>query len=247
MKPWLSGDLSGVDPRQELPRIRDAVFAAAHRGEDLAPLVGALAALDPSVCAELVAGPRAVAHPQAVAAALQVVSILEVECAPSGLYGRLVDLAPSLGPEVLAEAVRRHPRAGWLVALSQRSDPSPGRVHLEQTLGTACFAHACVMYASAGRLEGLVAFARATPRLEILAALYRGGCIEAALTVGANLVEADQTLAVVGALAALHGPDLSFLGEGLLTKIEDPGIRDHVKSTLLGVRQAEDSGTRRSG
>ncbi|MBW2256511.1 MAG: hypothetical protein JRI25_18210, partial [Deltaproteobacteria bacterium] len=135
MKPWLRGDLSGVDPRTEMRLLRDAVLAAAHRGEDLCPFWGALARLDPVACAELAAGPRAVPHRAAVEGALTVVEVLEEVVAPSGLYFRLADLAADAGPSILETAARRHPSADWVVRLSRKYDPVPGRIHLSVHAG----------------------------------------------------------------------------------------------------------------
>ena len=85
-----------------------------------------------------------------------------------------------------------------------------------------------------GVLEGLLVFPRERPSLEPLAALYRAGCLDAAVQVGAISMEEDEALPVVGALAALPGPDLSFLGEKLLTRPHDPGIRGRARVALCG-------------
>ena len=96
------------------------------------------------------------------------------------------------------------------------------------------FSRVCALYASAGVMEGLLEFSRASQGVRVLAALYRAGCIDPALSVGAAVLKADVEQPVVEALAALHGPDLSFLGQQLLTKVEDPGIREHVQVVLKG-------------
>lgn len=234
MKPWLAGDFSGVDVRRETARIRDTIFAAAHRGEDLTRLVRGLAEADARACAEVTVGPKAVAHPSVVKATLEVAPLLEGEVAPSGLYSRLADLGPSVVEHVLLMAARRHPVAGWWVHFSQRWDPCPGRTHLEETAASPHFEQVCVLYATAGIMSGLLEFSRANPDIRVVAALYRAGCVDSALSVAAVVLEEDEAQPVVGALAALHGPDLSFLGQQLLTKLDDSGIRERVQRVLMG-------------
>ena len=70
-------------------------------------MVTALAALDPVACAELCAGHKAIANASMVRAAIEVLDALEGVIAPSGLFARLVELCPELGPELLQAAAAR--------------------------------------------------------------------------------------------------------------------------------------------
>lgn len=128
-KAWLEGKLSGVEPRSELELLRQAAVEGLDRGEDLTPMVVALANLDPVACAELVAGPRAPAHPGLVRAALAAAAPLETVLPPAGLYRRLADLAPGILDEVIRAAGARHGEAPWIWRLSAGESP-PGRTAL---------------------------------------------------------------------------------------------------------------------
>lgn len=218
MKPWLEGDFTGVDLRAELQPVRDVLFAAAHRGEDVTALVKGVAEADPIACAELCVGPRAVAHPATVLASLEVLDELEQTVAASGLFARLADLAPTLGDRVLAAAVARHPASAWLVRMSARLDPRPGTVHLRALRGTEWFAPVCAMYARDGVTEGLIALTE-EGEIEPVLALYRAGrdwtdalCV---------LLEHHPSTAIVPWLAAVHGPDLRPLLEPLVDRVPE--------------------------
>jgi hypothetical protein len=218
-RPWLDGDLSGVDPRAELSLLRDAVHAAVLRGEPVDRLVAALAAVDPVACAELVAGARAVAHPGAVRAALGVAPILERVVAPAGLYHRLADLAPDAAADVLATAVARHGEAGWLAALCRRVEPVPGTAWLDATRGGPAFSAAVRRCAEAGLVDGLVAAAAVGDELEIVAALTRVGDLSGALDAGAAALRARPDAPVVEVIAAVRGPELGAVLRGLLDRL----------------------------
>ncbi|MFT7520691.1 MAG: hypothetical protein ACI9MC_002842 [Kiritimatiellia bacterium] len=124
MSIWLHGDLSGVNPRAELELLRGTVSDAVRDGHDLRAFWTGLAELDPVACAELAIGPRALNDPAAVRSVLCVAPVLETIMSASGLYSRLVALAPSEAGEIARHAAQRHPDASWLWRVG-RADPGP--------------------------------------------------------------------------------------------------------------------------
>ena len=141
MKPWLQGDFGELEPKKQMDSLRDLVQTAAHRGTDLHPFWLGLAHLDPIACAELAAGPKAVAHPAAVESALIIVETLERIIAPSGLYSRLLQLAPSCGPRLSEIAAGRHPSESWIWRLDV--GPMRGAEILKAHNGTPFFEQSC--------------------------------------------------------------------------------------------------------
>jgi len=228
VKPWLRGDLSGVDPRTEMGLLRDAVLVGAHRGEDLRPFWEGLARLDPVACAELAAGPRAVPHRAAVEGALSVVEVLERVVAPSGLYFRLADLAAEAGPLILETAARRHPAADWVVRLSRRYDPVPGRIHLSVHAGGPHFAAACDSCARGGLVEGLAAAGEETGSAHPAASLCRVGRIDACVEVAARTLDAHPAAPVVQWLAAVYGPEMGDLLQRIAVRLTHPDAVERV-------------------
>ncbi|MFT4622013.1 MAG: hypothetical protein ACI8PZ_000665 [Myxococcota bacterium] len=220
MRPWLDGDLAGLDVRADLPRLRDAALSAAHRGEDLRPLYRAIAEIDPVACAELAAGPRAVAHPVAVTGALAAADTLEQVIAPSGLYARLLELAPTLAGPVLVHVAHRHLEAAWVVPLFRRSDPAKGALHLEVAALLGRLEAVSRSYGQAGGSTALVTYASATGSVEPLAALWRAGRFPEAVEAGAAALSADPSAPVVEAAAALAGPDVRVFVEALLARVD---------------------------
>ncbi len=210
MMPWLRGDLSGIEPRTDLPRLRDAASAAAQRGEDLRPLYAALGALDPLACAELAAGSGAIAHPVAVTGALEASEVLETVMSPAGLYGRLIDLAPSLASAILVRVAHRHLLAPWFVRLARRADPQRGMLHLEVALDLGRLDEVAAAHAEAGHVVGLVHFSGRTGSVVPAAALWRAGNKGAALGAARAALDADPSAPIVPMLAALVGPGGRF-------------------------------------
>lgn len=201
----LHGDLAGFDPRRDLGPLLDAVRAAGDA--PLAPLVDALAAAHPLALAELACGPRSPGGAALVRAVLPHLASLEKALSPRGSYPRLVELAGEAAPEVLAAAARRHPAAGWLVALSRRVEgPRAGATHLLAARTHPAFAQVCHAHAEAGHREGLVEAAGATGRAEPAAALLPFD-EEAALRAAGAALDADPGCPVAAHLAAVWGPE----------------------------------------
>ena len=149
MKPWLEGDLSEVDARAELSALRDVVQSAAHRSIDLRPFWIGLAEHDPVACAELAAGPRAVGHPDAVKASLAASYALERVLAPSGLYSRLIALAPETVKDVIRIAAQRHPTEAWIWRLGRGEEATAGLTALQLHASSEFFDQSCRSAASA--------------------------------------------------------------------------------------------------
>lgn len=218
MKPWLRGDLTGVDVRGALDRLRDVVLAAAHRGDDLTLLWAALGAADPVACAELAAGPKAVPHPASVRGCLAAIDPLESVLAPSGLYSRLADLAPEMGPELLASAVKRHPLAGWLIRLARQFEDVPGTLILDGAQGPDC-EKAVDLIVEHGLEEALRDWTkRSASPLPAVAWLRRSDASRAA-EYAALAVEADCNSPVLAWLAAVVGPDVDDLAAGIEARL----------------------------
>ncbi|TNE86008.1 MAG: hypothetical protein EP330_24030 [Deltaproteobacteria bacterium] len=218
MKPWLRGDLTGVDPRADLERLRGAVLAAAHRGEDLGPFWQALGELDPVACAELAAGPKAVPHAVSVRGCISALPALEGVLAPSGLYTRLADLAPEVGPELLAAAVARHPEAGWLVRLSRRFESVPGASILAAARGPSQEA-AVQLAADQGLEEALRAWTRESGSPLPAVVWLRKGDLGRTAEYAAIAVEGRPDSPVLAWLAAVVGPDVDDLAEDIAARL----------------------------
>lgn len=228
MKPWLDGDLSGVDPSRDLEALRGVALAAAHREVSLDALYGALGLADPRILHELVAGPRAIAHPTSVRAALAAGSLLEGVVEPAGLYLRFAELSPDLGFEVLLTAARRHPTAEWVIRWSRQRDPVPGRVQLQAAAEVGRLAEACDALAGAGVCPGLLWLA-GQGTIEPIGAFYRAGMLNEALDAAAACLDASPSAPTVGALAALAGPGLPALLDQLLARVKSAVAADRVR------------------
>jgi hypothetical protein len=228
MKPWLEGDLGGVDPRADLDRLRDAVLGAAMRGEDSGPLFRALGRLDPRACADLAAGPRAVAHRAAVESAFAAADAIEQVLEPGGLYRRWVDLAPDSGAAILAFACRRHPLAEWAVRLSRQVDPVPGRIHLASAAEVGRLREACTLLAEAGQLDGLLDLARQGD-VEPIGALWRAHRRDEAIEAAAACLDAVPLSSAIPALAALAGPAIREVLRLLLVRVHTPAAAERVR------------------
>jgi hypothetical protein len=210
VRAWLVGDFSAVEPRAGLEAIKVCIEEAIERGEPIDPMVHGLAHRDPWACAELLVGPRAIAVPEGVRAALGVAEILEDVMQPSGLYRRFTELAPARGPEILGVAAHRHPEALWQLRLAQGLEPVAGTAALAATRGGPRFAPTCAALASAG-LERALVGAAAQGELEPMLALYRAGKRAGAVRAGAALLDAHPAAPLVPWLAAVHGPALGPL------------------------------------
>lgn len=215
MKPWLDGDLSGIDPVRDLEALRGVALAAAHRDVSLDAMYAAIGRTDPRVLHELAAGPRAIGHPASVRAALGAAALLESVVDPSGLYPRLAELAPDLGHEALFAAARRYPLAEWVTRWSRQRDPVPGRIQLRAAAEVGRLGEVCDALAVAGVTPGLLALA-SDGVVEPIGAFYRANRIDDALSAAAVCLDAVPSAPVVAALAALSGPGLAGLLQRLI-------------------------------
>ncbi|TVQ93821.1 MAG: hypothetical protein EA397_03455 [Deltaproteobacteria bacterium] len=205
MQRWLTGDLSGVDPRSELGLLRDVLGRACREGQPVAPLVHALAVLDPVACADLVAGPRALSEPSVIRAALGVAEHLEPILPASSLYRRFLTLAPSERALVQRAALLRHPEAVWAWTLRPGERPQ-GASALELALsdeGETAYGKAVAL----GLFEA-VAHRAGAGEQGALRALADGGepsVLGAAL---AGWLDAGHPGPVVAWIAAWWGPQI---------------------------------------
>ncbi|MCO4745550.1 MAG: hypothetical protein KC912_12230 [Proteobacteria bacterium] len=218
MKPWLRGDLTGVDPRGGLDRLRDVVLAAAHRGEDLSLLWSALGELDAVACAELAAGPKAVPHAQSVRGCIAALDALETVLAPSGLYTRLADLAPEVGPELLAAAIERHPQAGWLIRISRRFEEIPGASILAAA-SSAGLEDAVELIVANGLEQALKEWTQRTANPLAAVTWLRRDDASRAAEYAAIAVDADPKSPVLAWLSAVRGPDVQDLADDIAARL----------------------------
>lgn len=204
MKGALDGDLSRVRLPADLELLRDAAQAGLDAGRDLGPLYRALAQQAPMALLDLAMGPKALAGPDAVRAALGVLPELSQAASPMAVYRRLGDLAPELRVELLRAAAAAHPLATWVVKLSQDHAPVGG-VHLAACRDHPGYAEVCARYARAGHLDALVAECR-HGRPEALAALLAEQAWDPALDGAGGLLEAHPHVRVVPWVFAACGP-----------------------------------------
>jgi hypothetical protein len=212
---WLQGDLDGVDPRAELHLLREVVERAALDG-DPGPLLRALAARDPLACAELVAGPRAVARATMVPLALELADRLETVLPPQALYRRLVEVHPLAAPDVAEAAAARHPAAPWLWRLVPGEKP-PGQLIL-RVLAAQDPASAPRAAWAAGCRDAVVARAgegdRASLRLVVMAAPER------AAEAVSSALDAGCPHDLVAWIAAWYGPEVLTLLAGVPDRLK---------------------------
>lgn len=220
----LEGNLVGVDPRLDLPRLRLLVEEAVAEGRDVVPFFKALSRADALAMMELVVGPRAVPGGPVLDAAMEVIDILEKLMAPASLYRRLLALAGPRGADVLRLAASRHPEASWLVHFSDVVPEAgvAGLIHLMQTASHPSFAGICWAHAAAGHHIALEEVAGQTGRPEPVAALLSVGVIHAARRAAARALESAPDAAVVPWVAAVWGPDLDVFFAGTVPLVKDP-------------------------
>ena len=155
MTPLLRGDLSGLRFPEDLPQLREEALLALREGTPLSNLFRALAAEHPMALGDLVVGPKALEGAIAVREALEELDALEQAVPAGGLYQRLAILGKASQSEVLQAAVTRHPRASWLIRLSETVETTPGITHLQATVQEPWFGGICRAHAQAGHLEAL--------------------------------------------------------------------------------------------
>lgn len=221
---WLDGDLSGLFLPRDLEVLRDTASAALSRGEDLAPLYGALADQEPLALADLVLGPKALG---ALDAALSVIDTVEASSNPAAVFRRLGDLAPDRRGELLALACARHPAAGWLATIADW-DETPGLTHLRAAEGHPAFANVCAAYAAAGHTAALVEVAHP----EALAALASKGHDEAFLEGAARALEADPACPIVPFACAARGPAARSLIRRVLPRLRSRAAAENLQRDL---------------
>jgi len=248
----LAGDLQLVDPRSDLERLRLLVSEASAQRCDLRPLFRALAGRDPIALADLAVGPRAATGATVLDAVLVVVEVLEGQVAPGGLYQRLVIQAAERALEVLEVAATRHPGAGWLVPLADKTgEARPGLLHLRAAARHPAFVQACWDHAAAGHGAAVEAIAVEARRSEPVAALVAHRALAAARRAIAALLEAPAPAPLAPWLTAAWGPDPDQLYLGViphlrsaaaaegLAELAGAGTRTHrlLRKVLPGLRR----------
>jgi len=178
-------------------------------------MLRALAERDALACAELIAGPRAIAHSSMVLVALDLADRLEAVLPPQALYRRLIELHPTLAREIARAAAARHPTGPWLWRLVPGERP-PGALVLD-ALASEDPGGAPRAAWSAGCRDAVVTRAgrgdRVSLRLIVFAAPERAAeAVAAALDAGS----ADDLLAWT---AAWYGPDAPKLLHGVAEKL----------------------------
>jgi hypothetical protein len=219
MRRWLDGDLDGVDPRTELPLLRDALVAAVEHDQGILALVEALAARDPVACAELLLGPRAIAHLRVADATLAVADAIAPVLPPSALARRLVDLVPASLPAVQRWALDRHADAAWAWRLD-RSERPPGLAALDRL--AAADPVGAVERAIALGLVGAVAARAAAGDRVALRALVEHDAPEPGQRAVAAWLDYGRTEPVVAWVAAWWGPDVEPWLAGVAAALRTP-------------------------
>lgn len=208
-----------------MERLRGVVLAAAHRGDDLGPFWHALGERDAVACAELAAGPKAVAHEVSVRGCIEALGFLETVLAPSGLYMRLADLAPEAGPDLLQAAIRRHPQAPWLGRLSRRFEEVPGRAILAAS-SESTQESVVQLAVEQGLEEALREWTGMTGSPYPAVAWLRAGDEARAVAYAALAIEAEPDCPVLAWLAAVVGPDVTHLADAIGEQLSTDAARE---------------------
>lgn len=205
MDRWLEGNLTGVDPRTELALLRDAVERACAQGRSVAPLIHALAGLDPVACVELVAGARALSEPPVIHAALAILDDLTPIMPAPALYRRLLVVAPELYLDIQRSAVLRYASESWAWTL-KRSERPPGATALGVLLGSS--GDSAFEHALAHGLVDAVLQRAAGGEIGALRALVAHGQAEPLATALSSWLESGHPGPVVAWIAAWWGPEI---------------------------------------
>jgi len=234
----LGGDLEGLVLPRDLEKLRQAA-SQATTARELALLYGALAEQHPVALVELAIGPKALGTPAAIRAALDALDALEANATHAGLYRRLIELGETTRTEVLATAAARNPAAGWLVALSELAEQTPGVTHLAACAGHSAFPAVCQAHASARHHDALV-LASDTGRPEPAAALLSAGEPGRAVEAAARALAADPSAPVVPYLAATAGPRVERLLLRLVPRLKSSEAATNLRRDLFAFPTALD-------
>ncbi len=218
MTPLLRGDLTGLRFPDDLPQLREEALLALREGAPLSNLFRALAAEHPMALGDLVVGPKALEGAIAVREALGELDALEGAVPAGGLYQRLAILGEASQCEVLQAAVTRHPRASWLIRLSEAIEVTPGTAHLEATAQQPWFGGICRAHAQAGHLEALHQVAT-TGRLEPVIGLLAAGFHGESLDAGAAALHAQPSAPIAAHISALLGPQADQWLSALVSRL----------------------------
>lgn len=167
---------------------------------------------------DLVVGPKALEGAIAVREALGELDALEEAVPAGGLYQRLAILGEGSRCDVLEAAVTRHPRASWLIRLSEAIESTPGEAHLAATSAQPWFGSICQAHARAGHIEALHQLA-STGRIEPVIGLLDAGCWPESLDAGASALHANPKSPLVPHVAALLGPQTDTWLSGLVSRL----------------------------
>ena len=235
MKPWLQGDFGNIDVRSNMAVLRDCIQKSAHRGADLHAFWLGLVQFDPLACADLALGPKAIAHPAAVESSLVILEHLEKVVAPSGLYGRLLALAPTMRPQLATLAARRFPDDSWIWRVDA------GDVHginvLRAHEGTSYFQSSCEQAARMGLNEALKECVQGEFYSLVLQAVWRAVGAGLTIRLSNKAIEHHPVESVLSIMAALLGPSTSegirILWPTLKIKLEDDALNALQRSFSL--------------
>ena len=213
--------------REALPQIREHLRLSLERGDSVQQDLQLLAEREPIALGELVVGPKAVPSTQMVLAALSQIEVLESSIMPKALYQRLLALGEDAGLEILEVAVRRHPEALWLVALSSQVEgEDAGLRQLRAVAEGPAFYGLCEAYAAAGKTDSLVRLSGSLMRLEPVMALASLDELAPVARAAASLICADPEQHVLAWIGAIRGPNLDDLVLAMIPHLTTPsGVR----------------------
>ena len=207
MKPWLQGDFGTLEPKENMTALRDCVQKSSHRGVDLHAFWLGLAQIDPLACADLALGPKAIAHPFAVESSLVVLEHLEKVVAPSGLYGRMLSLAPSLRPKLATVAARRFPEDSWIWRIDVGD--IRGVNVLKAHFDTPYFGGSCGQAARMGLTDALSQCLQGDRLEQVLHAVWRAVGPGLTIRLANEALQYHVPQVVLPFLGALLGPSMS--------------------------------------